>query len=83
MPNAYMGMNYFNPYMYPQNQMGQIPTMMPFPNYYGYQQNYQNKNNKNIQQPMFMPMYFPMGMNTMNNNLQYKSMNNQKQSENK
>ena len=69
MPNAYMGMNYFNPYMYP-NQMGTMPQMMPFPNYFGFQQNNKqfkdNNNNKNMPQPMFMPMYYNMGVNQMN-----------------
>ena len=55
MPNAYMGMNYFNPYMYP-NQMGTMPQMMPFPNYFGFQQNNKqfkdNNNNKNMPQPI-------------------------------
>ena len=73
-----MGMNYFNPYMYQRGQMSQMPQMMPFPNYYGFQQNNRNIGNKNMQQPMFMPMYFPMGMNQMNNNnMQNKNINNQ------
>ena len=77
MPNAYMGMNYFPPYMYNPNQM------MPYPNYYGFQQNNQNKDNKNMTQPMFMPMYFPMGMNQMNNNMQIKNYNQQKKTDKK
>jgi len=78
MPNAYMGMNYFSPYMYPQNQMGQIPQMMPFPNYYGFQQNNQIKDNKIMPRPMYMPMYFPFGMNQMNN-IQMKNQNQKNQ----
>jgi hypothetical protein len=83
MPNAYMGMNYFSPYMYPPNQMGAMPQMMPFPNYpnypnyFGFQQNKKFTENKNMQQPMFMPMYYPMGVNPMNNNFQNKNMNKQ------
>ena len=75
MPNTYFGMNYFTPYMYPQNQM---PQMMQFPNYYGFQQNKQNKDNKQIPQSMYMPMYFPMGMNQMNNNFQINNTNKKK-----
>ena len=44
--------------MYHPNQMGPMPQMMPYPNYVGYQQNKQFKdNNKNMPQPMYMPMY--------------------------
>ena len=85
MPNAYMGMNYFPQYMYNPSQIGQIPQMMPYPNYYGFQTNMnQNKDNKNMPQPMYMPMYFPMGMNQMNmNNMQNKNINKQKKVEKK
>ena len=78
-----MGMNYFSPYMYPPIQMGAMPQMMPFPNYpnypnyFGFQQNKKFTENKNMQQPMFMPMYYPMGVNPMNNNFQNKNMNKQ------
>ena len=58
--NMNMGMNYYNPqYMFQQKpQMG-----MP---YYFYQQN--QGNNQNMPKPMFMPMYFPMNINQVNNN---------------
>ncbi len=76
MPNAYMGMNYFPPYMYPPKAMPQMPHMIPFPNYYGFQPNNINNNNKTMSQPMVMPMFFPFGMNQMNKNFQPTNINN-------
>ena len=69
-------MNYFSPYMYSQKPVTQMPQMMPFPNYYGFQANNQNNNNKNMSQPVFMPMFFPDGVNQMNKTFQNKNTNN-------
>ena len=56
-PSQYMGMNLY-PYMFQQKTQ-----MMPYPNYYMYPQN-----QSGIPKPAFMPIYFPMNMNQMNNN---------------
>ena len=59
MPTTYMnmGMNYYPPtqYMYQQKP----PMGMPF---YAYQQN------QGMGKPIYMPMYYPINMNQMNNN---------------
>ena len=56
-----LGMNYYpNPqFMYQQKPQMEMP-------YYFYQQN--QSNNQNRANPMFMPIYFPMNINKMNNN---------------
>ena len=56
-PSQYMGMNLY-PFMFQQKTQ-----MMPYPNYYMYPQN-----QSGIPKPAFMPIYFPMNMNQMNNN---------------
>lgn len=62
-----MGMNYYNPYLFQQK-----PQMMPYQNYYVYPQT-----QGNMPKPVFMPMYFPVGMNQMNNNFNNSKQNKQ------